>query len=80
MCMLEPVLCTCEWAKCNRIADLRRLFGMTQSELAEMVGVSKNTISSIERGYSFPNVYLALRIAYCLDDDIDAVFYFKRRK
>lgn len=80
MCMLKRVLSDRDWVKCNRVADLRRLLGMTQRELADLVGTSKNTISSIELGDTFPNVFLAQRIAYCLDEDTDAVFYLRRRE
>ena len=44
----------------NRIKEVRMEKGLSQAELAEMVGVSRNTISSIETGQYSPTAKLAL--------------------
>ena len=50
--------------------------GLSQSELAEMVGVSRNTISSIETGQFSPTAKLALILCIALDKKFEDVFYF----
>lgn len=47
---------------------------MTQEELALRVGVSRQTIMSIERGQTNPSVLLALKVAQALDSNITQVF------
>ena len=49
---------------------------LSQSELAEMVGVSRNTISSIETGQFSPTAKLALILCIALDKKFEEVFYF----
>jgi putative transcriptional regulator len=48
--------------------------GLTQSDLAAIVGASRETISSIERGESIPSVTLALAIARALDVSVEELF------
>ncbi|MBA3841143.1 MAG: helix-turn-helix transcriptional regulator [Actinobacteria bacterium] len=56
-------------------SGLARLYaGLSQEELAEAVGASRATISSIERGLSIPAVTLAISIARRLDVDVEALF------
>lgn len=60
----------------NNVADVRRNKGYSQSELASMVGVSRNTISSIETGQYQPTAKLALLICVALDKKFEELFYF----
>lgn len=60
----------------NRLKDLRMEKGLSQSSLAEMVGVSRNTISSIETGQFCPTAKLALILCIALDRKFEEVFYF----
>ena len=60
----------------NRLKDIRAQKGLSQSELAEMVGVSRNTISSIETGQFSPTAKLALILCIALDKKFEDVFYF----
>ena len=60
----------------NHIAEVRREKGLSQSELAAMVGVSRNTISSIETGQYEPTAKLALLLAVALDKKFEDLFYF----
>ena len=49
---------------------------MTQKDLADRVGVTRQTILAIENGKYFPTLELAFRIARCFDVPLDAVFTF----
>lgn len=60
----------------NRLKEVRSEKKLSQSELAEMVGVSRNTISSIETGQFNPTAKLALVICIALDKKFEELFYF----
>ena len=60
----------------NRLKEIRTEKKMSQSELAEMVGVSRNTISSIETGQFSPTAKLALSLCVALEKKFEDVFYF----
>ena len=61
----------------NRLKDVRVQNGLSQSQLAEMVGVSRNTISSIETGQFNPTAKLALVLCIALDRKFEDLFYFE---
>ena len=52
---------------------------MSQADLAEAVGVSRQTISSIENGRCTPSLELAMDIAYLLDMPIEEIFIHENR-
>ena len=56
--------------------DARTEAGFSQSQLAEMVGVSRNTISSIETEQFNPTAKLALILCIALDKKFEELFYF----
>lgn len=58
----------------NSIAARRALQGLTQAQLAEAVGVSRQTIISLERGRFDPSLPLAFRIAQLFNAPIEDVF------
>lgn len=60
----------------NRLKEVRAEKGLSQTQLAEMVGVSRNTISSIETGQFSPTAKLALIICIALDKKFEELFYF----
>ena len=60
----------------NRLKEARNGQGLSQSQLAEMVGVSRNTISSIETGQFSPTAKLALVLCIALDKKFEELFYF----
>ena len=60
----------------NNVADSRKERGLSQSALADLVGVSRNTISSIETGQDQPTAKLALLICVALDKKFEELFYF----
>ncbi len=59
----------------NHVRDVRRARRLTQAQLAAAVGVSRQTIVSIEGGDYAPSVLLALRIAAALGDSVDHLFF-----
>jgi putative transcriptional regulator len=58
----------------NRIRDYRVEHGLTQDELAQAVGVSRQSIISIERGRYTPSLYLALHFAKFFQCSTDELF------
>ncbi|MBR4509591.1 MAG: helix-turn-helix transcriptional regulator [Ruminococcus sp.] len=60
----------------NRLKEVRTEARLSQAQLAEMVGVSRNTISSIETGQYQPTAKLALIICIALDKKFEDLFYF----
>ena len=61
----------------NRVKDARTQVGMSQAQLAELVGISRNTISSIETGQFSPTAKLALILCIALDKKFEELFYFE---
>lgn len=60
----------------TRIKELRARYGMTQEDLAKMVGVRRETILFIEKGEYNPSLNLAHAIAKALRTTIDELFLF----
>ena len=60
----------------NHLKEIRAEKKLSQTELAEMVGVSRNTISSIETGQFCPTAKLALILCIALDKKFEDVFLF----
>lgn len=60
----------------NRIKEARQNKGLSQESLANLVGVSRNTISSIETGQFSPTAKLALILCIALDEKFENLFYF----
>jgi len=60
----------------NCLKEARAERGLSQQELASLVGVSRNTISSIETGQFNPTAKLALILCIALDKKFEELFYF----
>ena len=60
----------------NRLKEARAEKGLSQAALAGLVGVSRNTISSIETGQFCPTAKLALILCIALDRTFEELFYF----
>lgn len=60
----------------NNLKEVRAERRLSQSQLAELVGVSRNTISSIETGQFNPTAKLALVLCIALDKKFEELFYF----
>ncbi len=64
----------------NRLRELRQSgAGMTQQELANLVGVSRQTVISIESGKYSPSLELAIRISDQLGKDITEIFWLEEK-
>lgn len=61
----------------NNLKSYRLEKSLSQSQLADMVGVSRNTISSIETGQFNPTAKLALILCIALDVKFEELFYFE---
>ena len=64
----------------NRIEDIRRKRGIRQEDLAKSLGVSRQTISSLENGRYNPSILLAHRIARHFGLTIEDVFIFEEEQ
>ena len=60
----------------NRLKEARAEKKLSQAALAELVGVSRNTISSIETGQFNPTAKLAPILCIALDKKFEELFYF----
>lgn len=60
----------------NNLKAVRTEHGLSQADLAKLVGVSRNTISSIETGQFSPTAKLALGLCIALDRKFEELFYF----
>lgn len=60
----------------TNLKECRSEKGLSQQQLADMVGVSRNTISSIETGQFNPTAKLALILCIALDKKFEELFFF----
>lgn len=60
----------------NRLKEARGEKKLSQQALADLIGVSRNTISSIETGQFNPTAKLALILCIALDKKFEELFYF----
>ena len=61
----------------NRIEEIRKQKGIRQEDFARALGVSRQTISSLETGRYNPSIQLAYKIARYFDLTIEEVFLFE---
>ena len=59
----------------NRLKEARCEKGLSQSQLAELVGVSRQTINAIEKGDYNPTIRLCIAICKALDKTLDDLFW-----
>lgn len=64
----------------NRIEEIRRERNIRQDELAKQMGVSRQTISSLENGRYNPSIQLAYKIAKYFSMTIEEVFIFEEEE
>ena len=60
----------------NKIEDIRKEKGIKQEDFAKLMGVSRQTISSLETGKYNPSIFLAYKIAKYFEMTIEEVFIF----
>jgi putative transcriptional regulator len=58
----------------NSVREVRTEMGLTQAQLAEAVGVSRQSINYIEQGTIAPSITLVLRIAAVLEQNVESLF------
>ena len=58
----------------NRLKAARTAAGLTQAELADLAGVSRKTINTVENGVFTPSTLLALKLAQALHTTVEALF------
>ena len=61
----------------NRLKEYRAKINVNQTEMGKLVGVSRQTISQIERGDYSPSVTLALKIEKVLDAKVEDIFSYE---
>lgn len=61
----------------NKLEEFRKLFGEKQDDLASIVGVSRQTIISIEKGKYNPSILLAFKIAKHYEKSIEEIFIYE---
>ena len=61
----------------NRIEEIRKERGILQEELAKMLGVSRQTVSSLETGRYNPSISLAFKVARCFGMPIEEIFIYE---
>ena len=61
----------------NRLKEHRNKLGVNQEEMGRLVGVSRQTISLIERGDYSPSVTLALKLAAACGVTVEAIFRYE---
>lgn len=64
----------------NRLKEYRSSKGINQTELGKMAGVSRQTISLIERGDYSPSVTLALKIARIFQVSVEDIFMYEENE
>ena len=61
----------------NRLEELRKARGITQEELAALLEVSRQTISSLEKGRHNPSILLAFKISRYFGQSIEDIFLYE---
>lgn len=58
----------------THLTEYRKAAGLTQSQLADIVGVSRKTINTVENNIFVPSTFLALKLAQALDCSVHDLF------
>lgn len=61
----------------NRLEEYRSRLGVNQTEMGKLAGVSRQTISQIERGDYSPSVTLALKLAKICEVNVEDIFIYE---
>ena len=61
----------------NKLKDYRAMLGVNQQEMGKLAGVSRQTISQIERGDYSPSVTLALKLAKLCNVTVEDIFEYE---
>ncbi|KPL60397.1 helix-turn-helix transcriptional regulator [Rossellomorea vietnamensis] len=63
----------------NKLVEYRKTFGFSQERLAARLGVSRQTIISIEKGKYDPSLNLAFQLAKVFDTSIEEIFVYEEK-
>ncbi|WP_308634021.1 helix-turn-helix transcriptional regulator [Paenibacillus silvisoli] len=61
----------------NRVRELRARDRLSQGELAQLIGASRQTIALIERGDYAPSIVLVLKIAAVFSEQVETIFFLE---
>lgn len=61
----------------NRVKSLRSSNGWTQEQFAQMIGVTRQTVISLEKRSYTPSLLLAMQIARVLERPVESIFYLE---
>ena len=61
----------------NRLKAVRTAAGLTQAQLADLAGVSRKTINTVENRVFIPSTVLALRLSAALGTSVEALFFLE---
>ena len=64
----------------NKLVDYRKIFGYSQERLAARLGVSRQTIISIEKGKYDPSLNLAFQLAHVFETTIEEIFVYEEKE
>ncbi len=64
----------------NKLEEIRKLHGLKQEELAEILQVSRQTIGSLENGRYNPSITLAFKIARYFNMNIEEIFIYEEEE
>ena len=59
----------------NRLRERREAKGLTQAQLADMIGVSRKTVNTVENGVFVPSTIVALKLAGALGYSVEELFF-----
>lgn len=79
---IKQYICYILLKRCDRLKNNVKLarvkVNMTQQELAEAVGITRQTVSLIEKGKYNPSLKLCLQIAYAVHSNLDELFWVEK--
>jgi putative transcriptional regulator len=58
----------------NRVREAREARGLTQADLAGLIGVSRKTVNTVENAVFVPSTVIALKLAKALGEPVEALF------
>lgn len=59
----------------NRLRLAREAVGLTQAQLADLIGVSRKTVNTVENGVFVPSTVIALKLAEALSEPVERLFW-----
>jgi putative transcriptional regulator len=61
----------------NKVKELREKNGYSQAKLGELLGVSRQTVNSLEKGRYNPSIHLAFKISIVFEQTIEEIFIYE---